>query len=1351
MRRFVFDAHIYAGRIAGGLVLLWSLTGSLMILDPILRRGLDRVPKQAASARVDAAMVSPAALRAASGPATAVRLRADGARTWLEVERPKGPLEAYDAATGRPTHALLQLDQALALLGKQLEGGKWRPVSAERIDAYDYDYKTGELPAFRTRLEGPGGIVLYVSARDGSWQKTTTVWARAFKRLGMGLHTWNWQFLRGPWDDTRRWALVLLIGLPCTLLGALGLILLRLRSKAAAAAPKAAPRRAVAAGAAVSVLLSCVPQASAQAMARAVSSRPVGAPGVTMIVPGAGVSAHSSLTPTTSIGLIPPVHVNAPSVTLPQQPAPLASRIAGIPAALASPMPLPASAIAQPRSAIGAAGLKPEVELASPRQLATKLTPSIPEPAVAPQASDAPAESFAAAGRILFDGAGAAAADGAPVPAVPYSGGGGNGLAPPGGSSDEPPRPPRRSGAFGLYATHAAHMAVMSSVWRVAWPLFALDTIGKAGLAWVGSTAGLATMGGGLIAGVLVDRFLPRRSLVGSALVRAALAAGVAVAAFTASPGVAFFLAAATAHSFATMTVHIGQSALSPRVAGGDETKLQRINTTLKLISAAVSIPGALVGGWLAASVGVPGAFLAYAAVSLLVLAPAYHFLLPEAASAKDAPEEKKPKGGFLETARVILSSRAAMAAMAAMALLTLMNAPLQGTTLPILAREGLSGGAQTVGALLSAFSAGQFVGILAQLGLAKKLPPKAWVWLGAAGMAAFSLLTLTLPAFWPTAIAVALLAALTQPASVALKTIFQKEVAARRPELLGRAMGLNNLAYELAVVGGGALLALAIAGTLASALSTLALVYAGLGLAVGAAAWWMGRKPRPKDGSGSKLHGFALGALPLALGAGTPAAWHVLAGTAFGALILFYSITGTVSLVSPWLKSLFDPKLPAYPELRAEAEQFPLSPATAVLALTQEERAQLKPGMPKLRAAPGSPPKRWYAFELADGSLVDVHARTGRRMRSPRSPAFVRSQVRRWLAGTPWKTRGRPVLMTAQGDHYRKGETPHYRVDLAGPGGYQAFFSVKDGRLLETHSRLSRFLRLTGKGPHTWAIKALDRHDILKRLLAPLLLGLPMLAIAATAFWLKVRHGFSIEIPSFGSDVGVWHRFLGTYSLFALALMSVTGPLTLLMPVVSKKFTPKLPSAKVLGPEAFTISPLEAAARLSPDVQPVSASLRATSRRAWYEFVLADGTRRAISAQDGGELAVLMTPEEIETETRDWLEGSAWSVKGTPLLLETYDAHYKDFQEAELPVYRVELNGPKGLRLYLSARDGRPVNMLSLRTRLSRWLAVGVKAVHAFEWGPFGRNETLRRLAMILLLTLPLAATVILGFIARL
>lgn len=1337
MRRLVFDAHIYAGKIAGGLIVLWSLTGSLMILDPILRRGLDRAPKQAASARVDSATVSPAALRAASGPASAVRLRSDGTRTWLEVERPKGPLEAYDAATGRPTHALLPSEEALALLSKQLDGGKWRPVSAERIDAYDYDYKTGELPAFRARLDGPGGIVLYISARDGSWQKTTTVWARAFKRLGMGLHTWNYEFLRGPWDDTRRWALVILIGLPCTLLGALGLILLRLRSKAAAA-PKAAARRAVAAGAAVSILLSCVPQASAQAMARAVSSRPIGASGVAVIAPGANFSALSFPTPAPSIGLIPPINIKTPSI-LPQQHAAVA---------VAVPIVLPASTIVQ-RFAISASNPRPEAVLPLSRQLETRLTAPLQDSSVAPQ-GDASGESFAATGRVLFDGSGNTTADGTPVPAAPSSGDGGNGLAPPGGGSDGSPRGPRRSGAFGLYVTHAAHMAVMSSVWRVAWPLFALDTIGKAGLAWVGSTAGLATMGGGLLAGVLIDRFLPRRSLVGSALVRAALAAGVAVAAFTASPGVAFFLAAATAHSFATMTVHIGQSALSPRVAGGDETKLQKINTTLKLISAAVSIPGALVGGWLAASVGVPGAFIAYAAVSLLILAPAYHFLLPEAAHAKDAPEEKKPKGGFLETARVILSSRPAMGAMAAMALLTLMNAPLQGTTLPILAREGLSGGAQAVGALLSAFSAGQFVGILAQLGLAKRLPPKAWVWLGAGGMAAFSFLTLTLPSFWPTAAAVALLAALTQPASVALKTIFQKEVAARRPELLGRAMGLNNLAYELAVVGGGALLALAVAGTLASAVSTLALVYAGLGLAVGAAAWWMGRKPRPKDGSGSKLHGFALGGLPLALGAGTPAAWHVLAGTAFGALILLYSITGTVSLMSPWLKSFFDPKLPAYPEVRVEAEQFPLSPAAAALALTPEEREQLKPGMPRLRAVPGSPRKRWYAFELADGSLIDVHARTGRRMRSPRSVAFVRSQVRRWLAGTSWKASGPPVLMTAQGDHYRKGETPHYRVDLDGPGGYQAFFSVKDGRLLETHSRLSRFLRLTGKGPHTWAIKSLDRYDILKRLLAPVLLGLPMLAIAGTAFWLKARHGFSIEIPNLGSDLGVWHRFLGTYSLFALALMSVTGPLTLLMPVVTKKLTPKLPHPKVLGPETFTVSPLEASARLGADARPVTVSLRATSRRAWYEFELSDGTRRAISAQDGGEAPVLLTPEEIGTETRDWLEGSPWSVKGAPVLLESYDAHYKNFQEAELPVYRVELDGPKGLRLYLSARDGRPVNLMSVRTRLSRWLAVGVKAVHAFEWGPFGRYETLRRLTMILLLTLPLAATVILGFMAR-
>lgn len=1347
MRRFVFDAHIQLGRVAGAFVLLWSLTGALMILDPVFRRGLDRAPKTPIPARVDAAKISAAALRAAAGPAAAVRLRTAGDRTWVEVERPGGKLEAYDAADGMPTHALIDSDEARSLVGAALPAGKWSVRELERIDAFDYHYKAGELPAYRVTLDGPGGIVLYVSARDGSWQKTTTFWARAFRNLGMGLHTWNWQFLRGPLDDYRRWALSLLVGLPCAALGLLGFILLRLRKKAGAAnAAHKEVKRAAATVIAASLVLASMPQQALAGTVRAFSARP------------AGTMAGSPVTSATTFrGSLPVVRLELPSAQLrlggvPTVSAPsvqVVPHTQAIKASLTAPhaQKLP---VALPAPAIAAAA-HPTAPVATPIGPAAVI-----ESRIAPMASmaltpsgDAPIEAASASGRVQFDGV-AASNGGTPVvPGGSFSSGN-SGLTPPSGGGGNAPRGKKPSGAFGLYATHAAHMAVMSSIWRVAWPIFALDSIGKAGLAWVGSTAGLATMGGGLLAGFLVDRFLPRRSLVSSALVRAALAGGIAAAAVAGSPALAFFFAAATAHSFATMTVHIGQSALSPSVAGGDESRLQRINTTLKLISAAVSIPGALIGGALAASAGVSGAFIVYAAVSLLVLAPAYHFLLPEAAPPKgEGNSPEKPKGGFLEAARIILSSRPAMAALAAMALLTLMNAPLQGTTLPILAREGLAGGAKAVGTLLSAFSAGQFVGILAQLALGKRAPPRLWVWLGAAGLAAFSLLTLTLPAFWPTALAVALVAALTQPASVALKTIFQKEIAAKRPDLLGRAMGINNLAYELAVVGGGALLAMAVAGTVASAVSTLALVYVGLGVAVAAAAWWMGRGKPPKDGGSKKLHGFA--AMPLALAAGTPADLHVFAGLAFGALVLFYSVTGTVSLVSPWLKTALDPKLPAYPEVRADPTQYPVSPAQAAFALTKEERAQLKPGMPVLRSAPGSPPKRWYSFELEDGALIDIHARTGRRMISPRSRVFIRGQVRRWLAGSPWKARGQPVVMTEQGDHYRKGETPHYRVDLDGPGGYQAFFSVKDGRLLEVHSRLSRFLRLAGKGPHTWAIKALDRHDILKRLLAPLLFGVPMLALAATAFWLKARHGFSIEIPSLGFDVGVWHRFLGTYSLFALAFMAITGPLTLLMPVVTKKLTPKLPKPTVLGPDAFVLSPLEAAARLGGDAAPVSVSLRATSRRAWYEFELEGGARRAISARDGTELSVLLTADEVAAETRDWLAATDWTIKGAPVLMTEYDAHYAGFHDAELPVYRIDLDGPKGLRLYLSARDGRPVNMQSVRTRLSRILAVGAKAVHAFEWGPFGRRDALRRVAMILLLTLPLAATVILGFIARL
>lgn len=493
-------------------------------------------------------------------------------------------------------------------------------------------------------------------------------------------------------------------------------------------------------------------------------------------------------------------------------------------------------------------------------------------------------------------------------------------------------------------------------------------------------------------------------------------------------------------------------------------------------------------------------------------------------------------------------------------------------------------------------------------------------------------------------------------------------------------------------------------------------------------------------------------GMLPLAVSMPSGAyEWHLLAGTLFGAVALVYAVTGTLSLLTEPIKSLFEPALPALPEVVVEAGQFPLSPAKAAAALTSEERAALKPGMPVLRAAAGSPQRRWYEFQTTDGKMIEIHARTGRRMSSPRSAVFARGQVNRWLEGSRWKTAGPAKLVTVQGEYYRKGELPHYQVDLEGPGGWQVFVSAKDGRILEVHSRLSRTLKWVGKGPHAWGIKALDKVDTLKRALAPLLLGVPILALAVTAFWLKASRSFPIHLPALTDGAWAWHKFFGSWSLFVLLYMGVTGPLTMFMPIVTKKLTPKLPKGKSVGPEGFLLSPAEAAARLPAGAAPVQVQARTSRHRAWYEFELADGSRRAVSAADGSEVPVFLTAAELESDAREWLEGSAWTPKPGAVLLESHDSHYKDFRDAEIPVYKLELDGPGGLRVYLSARDGRPTSsIMAVRSRLSRILGTFVKSVHALEWGPFERHPNLRRAAMILLLTLPVALTVILGLVAR-
>lgn len=825
MRRFLFDWHLTLGKFVGALLLIWSASGALMIIDPVLRRAFDAKLPKTRAVPVDAARFSFPASRLPIAGATGVALRSFAGRSWYEARWADGRVEGFDAASGAPVSAEITPDEVRARIAEFFPR-EWSVLRIDRLTANDDHYRPTDFPAYRLALSGPGSPILYLSSRDGSVLKSTTRASRAARWLGMGVHTWNPEKLKRSFDTPRRWALCLLVAFPLFLLAAISYALLYRRSEDAR--PKRGSPKRVAALVAVSLVLGTPGPAAAQAVAKIVMPRPGAS-----FAPSIGVPALGASSP-------PAPHFGVP--------------------ALAAPVPSLGPPLVSPARAVAVAPVAVPVAARPTALPAMRVRPSLP-------AVDArtPLENQVAVARAAFDGV-VSKEERAPVPAAAFSSRASalaapsvsERPAPPAAAKPAAPRGPDRKALWGIYVTHAAHLFTMSAAWRVAWPLLVIDLAGKASLAAIGSASALVGMGTGLFAGMIVDRLLPRKSMAGAAAARAAIAVALYAAASAGGAGFPLLFGAFMAHSFALTTIHIGQSTAAPVAAGEAPGALRRVNSILKLVTAAVSIPGSLLGGWAVASLGVPSALLAYAAANLLVLAPLYAWLMPNPAAAVRAPDvvapaveaavEEKRAPGLWEAAKLIFTSRLLIAALIAMAAGVVLSEPLRTTTLPILASElSSASAAMLLGGFQAAYYAGQFAGNFGLLKWNERLSNRSWITLGAAGLLSFGLFALA-PVHVAFAFAAAgLIGLLTQPLSVVAKTVFQEEVRRLRPELLGRAMGVNNLFYRLAVSVGTALVGWAAVSGAALALGaagTLAAVYGGVAVALVAATFWLMRRP---------------------------------------------------------------------------------------------------------------------------------------------------------------------------------------------------------------------------------------------------------------------------------------------------------------------------------------------------------------------------------------------------------------------------------------------------------------------------------------------------------------------------
>lgn len=1057
MRRKLFDWHLTLGYGVAFVMIVWSVSGAAMILDPLVRRAADGSTPVLRPEGLNAADYAYPVSQLPLDGSASVSLRRLGGRAWYEAKGRDGKVRAFDARTGAPVSGESPADEVRAAVSGMLAGSAWSVRGLTRVDGPDDHYRNGEYPAYRVALDGPSGVELYVSARDAAPLKTTTRMSRFFRWLGMGVHTWNLQAFKSSADAVRRWSLALLIALPVGGLAILSLVLFSMRKKALAAAVALAV-------AAAPVQAAIAPRAPASAVRPAVRGVPVrlAAPPRSSSFQAAPGAASGSFA---SVPAMPGAFAGVPDA-----PRAEAAREAGVPLAADAAAPRDASAATRD----GRRSSETDAAEAGLRFDASVLR----------DAEEVAPVMGVDGGRTVL----AAGGSGAAVPRA------------------EPPAPggPKKPSAMGIYVTHAVHLLGLSAGWRVAWPILALQLVGGAGLAFIGSTAALAEMVTGLISGVVVDRLLPRRSMALAAVTRAGITLALMAALHAgAGVGLPFLFGAFLANSLTLTATHLAQSAAAPRIAGSDSDALRRINSVLKIITAAVSIPGALLGGFLVAQYGGIAVLAGYAALNLIVLAPLALWLIPKLGGSSAAPAEAAApadKTGLWRAAKMVFTNPILIAALIAMAAGVVLAEPLRSTTLPILA-DGLNPGsaAMLLGGFQAAFYAGQLAGSAGLIRWGKRLSNRSWLLVGASALGAFWLFTLAPLHVGFAFAATAVVGLLSQLLSIVAKTVFQDEVRRVAPDLLGRAMAVNNVVYRLTVAVGTALVGWAAASALLGAAGTLAAVYTGVGLLL------VGAVLRLMKPAGAKSSWVSVAALTAALVVGAVAAvlvlapplslvqWHGVLGMLAGPVILWMAATGAITIAGPLLKKLFDPELPSAPEPEGFGS-FTLSLADAELALSAA-RPDFKPVSAVARRGAG---RAWYEFEDASGALSAVDAADGRAIDPLITAAEAAAAAQRWLEGSRWTPAGAPVLLAAYDEQYRKGELPAYRIPLSGPGRYDAYLSARDGRPTESLSALARSLRWAGIGMHTFGFGLFKtKLDSARRVAMPLLIALPILLLA--------------------------------------------------------------------------------------------------------------------------------------------------------------------------------------------------------------------------------------------------------------
>lgn len=228
MRRFA-KWHIWLGWLVGVPILMWTVTGLIMVIKPIEEVRGNHLRKEVAERALPSDTQIAVTLPAGSTrPVGSVTTQIERGETVTRITYMDGQSERF-RADGRPMSPLSEVE-ARMIVAENIEGGD-RVENTARFEADDvpFDFRR-PIPVWQVALED--GTHVYVGTETGDIEAVRTKWWRTFDFV-WGLHIMDLQTR----EDTSHPILILFAGLG--VLGSLlGCVLMFRRRKSRKTAPR---------------------------------------------------------------------------------------------------------------------------------------------------------------------------------------------------------------------------------------------------------------------------------------------------------------------------------------------------------------------------------------------------------------------------------------------------------------------------------------------------------------------------------------------------------------------------------------------------------------------------------------------------------------------------------------------------------------------------------------------------------------------------------------------------------------------------------------------------------------------------------------------------------------------------------------------------------------------------------------------------------------------------------------------------------------------------------------------------------------------------------------------------------